>query len=176
MNLETVSFIAPQGITTLADYAFSYDTVIEEVEFPEVTAVSTSCFENCLNLKKAIFFSATQCAGNKSFSGCRKLEELRLPKCTSALNSIMSATAAVSLRILDVKTTNWNYSFTSAGANLELVILRGDSVVTGTPVFHASSPIKMGTGRILVQPGLVNDYKTAWPDYASIIGAIGPND
>ena len=58
MNLETVSFIAPQGITTLADYAFSYDTVIEEVEFPEVTAVSTSCFENCSNLKKAVFTSS----------------------------------------------------------------------------------------------------------------------
>ena len=138
--------------------------------------MSTSCFENCSNLKKAVFATATQCAGNKSFSGCRKLEELRLPQCTSALNSIMSATAAVSLRILDVKTTNWNYSFTSAGANLELVILRGDSVVTGTPVFHASSPIKLGTGRILVPSSLVNDYKTAWADYASIISAIGEGD
>ena len=174
MSMHCKVFTDPCDMRSMGDYVFAYDEVIEEAYFPKVTQIPTSCFENAVNLRKVVFPEATRNSGNRCFMGCSKLEEIRLPSCTSALNSILTSSAVTSLRVLDIKTSSWNFDVSTDGKCLETVILRGTSVVSGTPAFHPESPIALGTGHILVQPSLVDSYKAAaaWSNYAAQIEEI----
>ena len=56
--------------------------------------------------------------------------------------------------------------------DLTTLTLRSDSVVTLGDHAFDGTPIADGTGNIYVPSSLVSAYQSAWPDYASIIGAI----
>ncbi len=177
MNMTLTSYVDTNGENSLGDYCFSYDPVLEEAVFPEVTAVPTGCFEYATALKRAVFAKATRSSSSRGFMGCSNLEELRLPLCTSSMTNVLTSSSLNNLRILETKTASWNLSMSSA-KYLELLILRTTSVVSGTPSFSSASPIAQGTGRILVPADLVDSYKAAsgWSTYANVIYAIGEDD
>lgn len=175
MSMVLTEFVDPSNIRSLGDYVMAYDTVIENATFQKVTQIPTSCFEQSTNLKFASFPNATRNSGNRCFMGCENLETIYLPACTSALNSVLTSSCCPKLKYLDIKTSSFNFDLSTNGAvSLEKLVLRGTSAVSGTPSFHADSPIAKLTGAIYVQDNLVSSYKNSdkWSAYASIIHGL----
>ena len=176
ISMTLKSYEDEAGITTLNQYQFSYDTVLEEIRMPSVTAIPGNCLNMCTALKKAVFPVARSVSAVTSFGGCTALEELRIPNCASNLSVILQNSMVENLRILDTKSGSWNLNMATAAKSLQYVILRKTTQITSgvTPAFHADSPIAKGNGMILVPKDLVNTYKAAagWSDYADYIFSI----
>ena len=104
------------------------------------------------------------------------LKELRLPKNTSALTSMISTSN--NLEVLDIGVTSTIGMALNGPTYVKLtyLIMRNTSQVvtlSGSPVFRANSPIANEAGKIFVPRAMVDSYKAdaTWGTYASIIEA-----
>jgi len=200
LNGTMVSYTDTDSVSAVASYAFAGETTLVAVSMPALTAVSENCFRGCtaltdVNLPAALavneysfyYDSAlvnlylpemTIMNTGNCITNLNALKELRLPKNTSGIsdNRIFAFTL---LELLDLGVlTSIGASISTVNFNkLETLILRNISQVV-TPyaatVFHASSPIAQGTGKILVPRAMVNSYKadSSWGAYSDVIKAI----
>lgn len=200
MNGTLLAYEDTDNLGTIGIYAFAGEQNLVSVSIPALTAVPASCFRGTaaltdVNLPKVLatnnysFYYSTSLEYLKlpeltimnegtSFQNLTTLKELRLPKNTSSLSGTKIMTcAALELMDLGVATEIGTSLSVSNYAKLATLILRNtDAVVTpyATTIFHASSPIATGEGKILVPRSMVASYKadSAWGAYSAVIYAI----
>ncbi len=101
-NYAKESYVVPDGVTTLGNYAFknckklvsvtlpgSMDTIsawvfsncsaLEEIEIRDLKILGTFAFENCTSLKELVLPSGTESIHYATVSGCRALEKITVP-------------------------------------------------------------------------------------------------
>ena len=108
------------------------------------------------------------------------LKQLRLPKNTSSMASMISV--CTSLELIDAGVTatlGQNLTITHFSKLATLILRNTSQVVTpaNTAIFNASSPIAKGTGKILVPRSMVASYKadSSWGAFSDVIEAIEDN-
>ena len=188
-NLETIGIYAFAGennlvsvsmpsLTAVPESCFRGSAALTDVSLPKVLATNNNSFYYCSVLERIKLPELTIMNEGTSFQNLTALKELRLPKNTSTLagNKIFSCTA---LEVLDLGvTTEIGVTLNNTGyTKLTTLILRNaETVVTpyATTIFHASSPIATGDGKILVPRSMVASYKadSAWGAYSAVIYAI----
>ena len=79
-SMEKVTYTVPDGVETIAPYAFSQSYYIGEVVLPDsVTSIGEYAFANS-SLKKIIFPDSVKVIGEWSFVNCTSLKDIELGK------------------------------------------------------------------------------------------------
>ena len=190
------------NLETIASYAFAGENNLVSVSMPNLISVPANGFSSCaaltdVNLPKVLAVNAqsftydaaletlklpelTIMNDTNSFYALYALKQLRLPKNTTSLANHVGLFKVIELLDLGVATEIGESLKGDTYQYLTTLILRNTSQVV-TPyaatIFYASSPIAMGTGKILVPQSMVASYKadSAWGAYSDVIYAIEDN-
>ncbi len=71
---KTGSYIIPNGVTTIADYAFQYCDGLASVTIPSVTSIGSYAFYNCTDLTHVTVGSGVTAIADYAFSYCTGLQ------------------------------------------------------------------------------------------------------
>lgn len=186
------------NVTSVNSSCFRYCLKLQEVYLPNVTFIGELAFNGCDMLSK-INIQNVEMLGSYALSDCHRITELYLPKAiTFNFNACEDMSELKKVTLGNVKTISAN-AFKgninceeidiSLNENVDgiyanafyrneklskltirgtaLIPLKNSNVLTGTPIAN-------GTGKIYVDPSMVDTYKTAtnWSTYASVIEAI----
>ena len=176
-NLVSVSM---PGLTAVPASGFRAASSLSEVSLPSVLATNADAFTNnnameVLYLPELTLLNAPALVANMT-----ALKQLRLPKNTSSMASMISV--CTSLELIDAGVTatlGQNLTITHFSKLATLILRNTSQVVTpaNTAIFNASSPIAKGTGKILVPRSMVASYKadSSWGAFSDVIEAIEDN-
>ena len=193
------SYTDSQQLTSIAPFAFAGEAALQSVSMPYLLSVPEQCFADvpaltsvdlpevlALNDKSFAYASAIEtitlpkCAvlnGSNNVWNCGALTELRLPLNTSSFATGLILCAQVVTLDVGVTTTLGTNLDRSYYANLTNLIMRNTSQICeayAATMFRSGSPLKNGTGLILVPRTMVASYKadSKWSGYSSMIVAI----
>ena len=192
-----ITSVRDENATSVRDSCFSYCKKLQEVYLPNVTSIGASSFRGCEMLSK-INIQNVETLGNYTLYGSN-ITELYLPKAITINTSACSFISQLKKVTLgNVKTIDkgafsrninceeidisLNENVNSIGENafsnngkLSKLTIRGAALIElkNTNAL-AGTPIANGTGKIYVDPSMVETYKTAtnWSLYANSIEAI----
>lgn len=192
-----VTSVSDENATSVRNSCFSYCKKIQEVYLPNVTSIGTSSFRGCEMLSK-INIQNVETLGNYALYGSN-ITELYLPKAITINTSACSYISQLKKVTLgNVKTIDkgafsrdinceeidisLNENVNSIGENafsnngkLSKLTIRGTALIElkSTNAF-AGTAIAYRTGKIYVDPSMVETYKTAtnWSNYSYAIEAI----
>lgn len=198
MISDRVSSVSDENVTLVRSYGFYSCKKLQEVYLPNVTSIGESAFKSCDMLSK-INIQNVETLGAYAFSDCLEITELYLPKAiTIGEYACFEASQLKKVTLGNVKTIgacaffenvnceeidislNENVDCIGASAfygneNLLKLTIRGTALI-GLSAMNAfaNSGISLGTGKIYVDPSMVDTYKTAtnWSLYANAIEAI----
>ena len=113
---RTLTSLEEDGVTKLRNYALYGNTVLQEVNFPNLTDTGQYAFQDCTALESAELPQAS-IINNYAFSGCRLLKTFNMPNVIT-LNQYAfqncSAMNSDSINLSNVKTIG-NYVFANSG-------------------------------------------------------------
>lgn len=197
MISDNVSSVSDENVTLVRSYGFYSCKKLQEVYLPNVTSIGSSAFYECSNLSKinipivktleryALYatgitelylLKATDIGDYACFSMCF------LKKVTLGNVKKIGSYAFVGNNNCEEIDISLNENVGSIGNSafmgdrkLSKLTIRGTALI---PLKNsnalADTPIANGTGKIYVDPSMVETYKTAtnWSNYASVIEAI----
>ena len=198
MISDRVSSVSDENVTLVRSYGFYSCKKLQEVYLPNVTSIGESAFKSCDMLSK-INIQNVETLGAYALSDCLEITELYLPKAiTIGEYACFEASQLKKVTLGNVKTIgvcaffknvnceeidislNENVDCIGASAfygngKLLKLTIRGTAFI-GLSAMNAlaGTGIAMGTGKIYVDPSMVDTYKTAtnWSLYANAIEAI----
>jgi len=72
--------VFPDSVEAIADYAFSYNSKVEEIVLSDnIKVITDETFYNCTNLKKINLPENLETLGKNAFANCAKLESITIP-------------------------------------------------------------------------------------------------
>lgn len=198
-----VTSVSDENATSVRDYCFYYCKKLQEVYLPNVTTIGLSAFKGCEMLSK-INIQNVETLGNKALNGNYRITELYLPKAITidsyACNNISGLKKVtlgnvkaiyrnafdgnINCEEIDISLNEnvggdasdgiYNNAF-YRNEKLSKLTIRGAALIElEGPSAFAGTHIADGTGKIYVDPSMVDTYKTAtnWSKFASVIEAI----
>lgn len=192
-----ITSVSDENATSVRSSCFYYCGKLQEVYLPNVTFIGLSAFRGCGMLSK-INIQNVETLDDSALAGCCRIIELYLPKAITIGNSACNRmTALKKVTIGNIKTIeayafdgninceeidiSLNENVDSIGAyaffnnKLSKLIIRGTALIPlASSNALVGTLIADGTGKIYVDPSMVDTYKTAtnWSTYASVIEAI----
>lgn len=95
-----ISYEIPESVTTIDDYAFYYNGIIEEIVVPSNVAKIGECaFAGCKSLLSIELTEGVQSIGQKAFSECDYLQDVTFP---ASLVSLGSEPFGMSQKLLNI--------------------------------------------------------------------------
>lgn len=198
MISDSVTSVSDENVTSVRESCFNYCRKLQEVYLPNVTFICQKAFMACEILSK-INIQNVETLDDSALACCYRITELYLPKAiTIGRSACNSMTALKKVTLGNVKTIGM-YAFQSNDYCEEIDISLNENVDgIGAQAFYGDlklskltirgaaliplensnalddTPIAEGTGKIYVDPSMVDTYKTAtnWSNYASVIEAI----
>lgn len=195
---DNFTSVSDENVTSVRASCFFACKKIQEVYLPNVTSIGDSAFKCCDMLSK-INIQNVETLDDYALSTCLKITELYLPKAitigTSACDSMpqLKKVTLGNVKTIGEYALYWNLNCEeidislnenvgSIGAKaflgdkkLSKLTIRGTALIglKDSNAFY-NTPIANGTGKIYVDPSIVETYKTAtnWSNYASVIEAI----
>lgn len=198
MISDSVTSVSDENVTLVRSYGFYDCKKLQEVYLPNVTSIGESAFRGCDMLSK-INIQNVEMLGAYALAYSHKITELYLPKAITIGESACEEIHELKKVTLgNVKTIgvcaffknthckeidiSLNENVGSIGSSafcncgrLSKLTIRGTALIELEAMnAFANSGISLGTGRIYVDPSMVEIYKTAtnWSLYASVIEAI----
>ena len=193
-----ITSVSDENATSVRNYCFYHCNNLQEVYLPNATTIEQSSFAGC-NMLSKINIQNVETLGNNALEDAYGITELYLPKAITIGQSACEGVSQLKKVTLgNVKTigirafcTNVNCEEIDISLNenvgsigmqafsenekLSKLTIRGAALIKleDSNVF-GDTPIANGTGKIYVDPSMVETYKTAtnWSNYASVIEAI----
>lgn len=198
MISDNVTSVSDENVTSVRASCFNYCRKLQEAYLPNVTSIGSEAFKACDILSK-INIQNVETLGSSALAGCYRITELYLPKAiTIGRSACNGMTGLKKVTLGNVKTIGMN-AFQSNDYCEEIDISLNENVdgidakafynsfklskltIRGTaliPLKNSNAfddtPIADGTGKIYVDPSMVDTYKTAtnWSNFADVIEAI----
>lgn len=116
-------FTMPQGVTSIADYAFSGCKELTAIHLPEgLLKIGKNAFSNCEKLVGIQIPNSVSFIGNDAFQKCNAITELIIPSGVKRIGYL--ATSCLSLKRIEIKgETQIEYGIASYCPALEIVII-----------------------------------------------------
>ena len=109
-----VSVTVPEGVTAIANEAFSGDTSLEEIILPDtIRKIGDRAFYNCSSLKELEIPGGVESIGESAFSHCSSLNSASIPASVKSIGNGVFA-GATSLKTISVNAKN-PYFFANDG-------------------------------------------------------------
>ena len=136
--------VIPEGVTEIADSAFANCTNLTYIKIPDtVTQVGNSAFSQCSSLSSITLPDSLERIESAVFSGCTSLSSITIPSAVTNIGSNCFSGSSVS-----------SITFTS---------------LTPPTLGDANALTSNTLSEIIVPCPAVNDYITAYPQYAQYI-------
>ena len=179
-GLTNLAGIKLGALLSIPEGCFKGTSSLVSVDLPAALATNSSAFTTNAVMTSLLLPEVTLLNRSPLVSGMTALKELRLPKNTSSLSSMITSCSNIELVDIGVTATIGQNLNVSNFGNLKYLIMRNTSqVVTpyGSTIFRSASPLGKGTGKIMVPSSMVASYKadTTWSKYAAMIEAIEDN-
>ncbi|MBO5261794.1 MAG: leucine-rich repeat domain-containing protein [Clostridia bacterium] len=112
------SFVVPESVHKIDDYAFKDCTAIKNVQFSsKLYGIGSYAFEGCANLTDVVFPSSLNTLGTASFASCTSIETITITR-----NLEVSAFAfAYCTSLKEILVDEHNYRYSSIDGNLYYV-------------------------------------------------------
>ena len=202
MISDNVTSVSDENVTLVRSYGFYSCKKLQEVYLPNVTSIGEEAFRSCEMLSK-INIQNVEMLGSYALADSYGITELYLPKAITIgdyafYEDSQGVSQLKKVTLGNVKTIgvcaffnnsnceeidiSLNENVGSIGASafygcekLSKLIIRGTALIELKAMAAlAGTGIALGTGKIYVDPSMVDTYKTAtnWSLYASAIEAI----
>lgn len=81
-------YVIPDGVVSLAEYAFAGCTELVDVIFPDsLKYINTGAFSSCSNLVNPILSEKLDYIGNRAFYGCSGINEIEIPDSVTSIDT-----------------------------------------------------------------------------------------
>lgn len=172
-NCNSLSSITiPDSVTTIGYEAFRNCSGLTSIDIPNsVTSIGNSAFYQCTSLTSCTIGNGVTIIGYDAFEYCESLTSIDIPDSVTTINdsAFKECTSLTSCTIGNGVTSIGESAFSSCRSLTSIRCLATTPPTLGTDAFYDTNDCP-----IYVPSGSVNDYKSAWSDYASRIDAI-PN-
>lgn len=171
------SVIIPEGVTSIGNSAFYGCSNLTDVTIPEgLTSIEHFAFENCNSLSNITIPKSVTSIGNGAFEYCYSLSNITIPNGVTNIGNFVFDYCGLTSIIIPEGVTNIGLAAFYGCSNLTNITFT--SIVPPTLEFnnysYPSYWMPFPDDTILYVPsGYVETYKSAWPDYADKIKAIG---
>lgn len=96
--------IVPEGVTSIAEWAFQGNETMESIHFPEgITAIKSWAFADCKKLESIKLPESLTELGTQTFMNCKTLNEITIPKKVQAMGNYVFQYCS-SLESITIKT------------------------------------------------------------------------
>ena len=86
---KETSYIIPDSVTSIADYAFDNCTRLTSITIPEgVTIIGSSAFDNCIRLTSIVIPNGVTSIAYGAFNECRSLTNITIPDSVTYIGAI----------------------------------------------------------------------------------------
>lgn len=133
-----VDYVAPDGTTTIGEFAFQDCETLETVVLPEgVTTIGASAFVGCTNLKSVKLPSTLTTINGSAFSGCTALESIQLPGSLEILgDEAFKGCSALTSLTVPKNLTSWGTGAFSGCTGLTQLTLSQGLTAIGNAAFY----------------------------------------
>ena len=111
---KETSYIIPDSVTSIADYAFDNCTRLTSITIPEgVTIIGSSAFDNCIRLTSIVIPNGVTSIAYGAFNECRSLTNITIPDSVTYIGAIAfyGCSSLTSITIPDSVTSVDKYAF-----------------------------------------------------------------
>ncbi len=111
---KETSYIIPDSVTSIADYAFDNCTRLTSITIPEgVTIIGSSAFDNCIRLTSIAIPNGVTSIAYGAFNECRSLTNITIPDSVTYIGAIAfyGCSSLTSITIPDSVTSVDKYAF-----------------------------------------------------------------
>ena len=169
MSLEEIDI--PENVTSIG-YAAFFNCPLTEVDFPAaLSEIGSTAFTATALTSIDLSGTAVTVLSTQAFSGCTSLASASLPSALTeiGLRAFDGCSALATIDIPSTVTSIKNYAFRDCTALTSVTVRATTPPVPPTyPFFTGCTLLE----HIYVPAASVEDYKSVWSDYASIITAI----
>ena len=167
--------IFSDGVETIGQFAFYELHSLESVVIPSsVTRIGNHAFRGCTNLESIEIPDGVETIGQLAFYECSNLTSVTIgDDVTSIGDSAFYQCGNIKIAILGENVASIGGSAFAGNTDLK-VILKSTTIPTINTSGTFGSDSYSRVAAILVPQTVVEDYKTAWPNYASIIEGYTP--
>ena len=123
-NQKIESYIIPDSVTDIGDYAFSHSSLSNIVIPDSVTAIGEYAFEYCSSLSNIVIPNSVTAIGDFAFSDCSSLSNIVIPDSVTAIgNRAFSCCSSLSnIVIPDSVTAIGDFAFSDCSSLSNIVI------------------------------------------------------
>ena len=119
-------YIIPEGVTIIAEYAFSECSSLESIVIPNsVTSIVDNAFSRCSSLNSINIPEGVTSIGYSAFSGCSNLESITIPSSVTTIEgrTFLKCSSLESIEISDSVTSIGGYAFYGCSSLTNIVQL-----------------------------------------------------
>ncbi len=111
------SYIVPDGVTSISDYAFSYCTNLTSITIPSsVTSMGMGVFEGCTSLTSITIPSSVTSISNGLFRDCTNLTSITIPSSITSISDYVFQRSGLTTAIFE-DTEGWTAGSTALSSS-----------------------------------------------------------
>jgi hypothetical protein len=165
------SYVIPNSVTSIGDYAFYYCSGLISVTIPNsVTAIGEHAFSGCSGLTSVTIGNSVTTIGDRAFVDCSGLTTVTIPNSVTAIGNyaFASCSSLTSVTIGNSVTTIGNDAFYYCRGLTSVTNLNPVPQTISSDVFYYSN---ISVCTLKVPASAVNDYKAApvWREFGNIV-------
>ena len=171
-NQKIESYIIPDSVTDIGDYAFSHSSLSNIVIPDSVTAIGEYAFEYCSSLSNIVIPNSVTAIGDFAFSDCSSLSNIVIPDSVTAIgNRAFSCCSSLSnIVIPDSVTAIGNRAF-SCCSSLSNIVIPDSVTAIGDFAFSDCSSLS----NIVIPDSVTAIGKCAFSDCSSLSKIVIPD-
>ena len=170
---NTTSYIIPDGVTCIGDWAFNGCSDLADIVIPDsVTSIGDYAFGECSSLSSLVIPDSVTSIGNKAFLGCSSLKSLVLPDSVTSIGAwaFFCCSSLSDIVIPDSVTSIGDYAFGECSSLRSVVI--PDSVTSiGAWAFSSCESLTS----IIIPDSVTSIGVSAFYDCSSLTNIVIPD-
>ena len=170
---NTTSYIIPDGVTCIGDWAFNGCSDLADIVIPNsVTSIGDYAFGECSSLSSLVIPDSVTSIGNKAFLGCSSLKSLVLPDSVTSIGAwaFFCCSSLSDIVIPDSVTSIGDYAFGECSSLRSVVI--PDSVTSiGAWAFSSCESLTS----IIIPDSVTSIGVSAFYDCSSLTNIVIPD-
>lgn len=162
----------PNGVTTIAKNAFSYNKTLTGVTMPDsVTSIGNDAFSSCEALQNVYFSNNVTSIGDFAFFGCSSLTSVTLPNCVTSIggHAFANCSSMKSLTLSNNLISMGKWAFTNC-SSLTAISVPGSVSVIPEYAFSGCSSVKS----IVIYEGVTKTEANAFRGCSSLTSLTLP--
>ena len=172
-NQKIESYIIPDSVTAIGDYAFEYCSSLSNIVIPDsVTAIGDGAFWGCSSLSNIVIPNSVTKIGDYAFSDCSSLSNIVIPNSVTKIGdyAFLDCSSLSNIVIPDSVTSIGDYAFGGC-SSLSNIVIPNSVTKIGDYAFSDCSSLS----NIVIPNSVTSIGDYAFSDCSSLSNIVIPN-